>query len=62
MGARGHLALGAVEDIAALNAYHLDVDDDASGLAHGVGQLLIAKHIGGAGLMIDSCLHTKFLC
>src|SRR3989304_4879238 len=57
--ARGHLAAGAVEDVAALNADRLHLDEDAAGAALRGGHVLVAEDVRGAGLVVDRCLPDR---
>ena len=54
---RRHHAAGAVEGVTALDADGLDLDQHGARAADRVGHVLVAKDLGGPGLVVDGCLH-----
>ena len=54
---RGHLAAGAVQRVAALDADRADLDQDAARARDRVGDILVAEDFRGAGLVVDGCFH-----
>ena len=54
---RRHLAARAIERVAALDAYRLDVNHDVARPAHRGRHVLVAEHTRRTGLVVDGGLH-----
>jgi len=55
--ARRHLAAGAVQRVAALDADRPDLDKDTAGTGDGIGDVLVAQHLRPAVLVDDDGTH-----
>ena len=57
VGHGGHLALEAVQGVAALDADGLHLDAHPVRRERGVGDVLVAEHVRRSGLVVHGCLH-----
>ena len=56
-----HLAAGAVERVAALDADRLDLDEHAAVVTDGIGDVFVAEHVGRTGLVVHGSFHGRML-